>query len=353
MSEYYLGIDLHKRRSYAVLLDREGRLVHQGGLPNYQMREFLALKVPRCTTAVMEATFNWPFMYDLASEYVEQVLLAHPQKVKMIAEATVKTDKIDARTLAQLARTGYLPTAYAAPRAIRELRQLLRHRANLVADRTRHKNRIQSVLTRHNLTPPLTDLFGVQGRAFLRSCQGLSLADRRSIEDNLAAIDFFDQRVAEVRRCVEEQVRTDPQVVLLQTLPGVGLITAATIRAELGEAGRFASADRAARWAGLTPSVRASDETIHRGPISREGSTYLREAMVGAALRAVRSSPSLRRCHDRIAKRRGLGMARVALARKMLEIAYCMLRSGQPFREAGGWSTGEPDAKHGSWKPTG
>jgi len=351
VSEYYLGIDLHKKRSFTVLLDRDGRLMHEGGLPNDQMREFLALKVPRATTVVMEATFNWPFMYDLASEYVEQVLLAHPQKVKMIAEATVKTDKIDARTLAHLARTGYLPTAYAAPRAVRELRQLLRHRANLVADRTRQKNRIHSILTRHNLTAPVSDLFGVQGRAFLRGCQGLPPADGRSIEDNLAAIDFFDQLIAEVGRHLAQQVRSDPQVALLQTLPGVGLVTAATIRAELGEADRFPNAARAARWAGLTPSVRASDETIHRGAISREGSAYLREAMVGAALRAVRYSPSLRKFHERIARRRGQGMARVALARKMLEIAYCMLRSGQPFREAGNQSTGEPDAKHGSRKP--
>ena len=336
MSEYYLGIDLHKKRSFSVLMDREGNLLDQGGRPNDAMAAFFAAKVPRSTTAVMEATFNWPFMYDLAGEYVERVLLAHPQKVKMIAEATVKTDKIDARTLAHLARTGYLPTAYAAPRAVRELRQLLRHRANLVGDRTRHKNRIHSILARHNLTPPVSDLFGVQGRAFLQSCQGLSLADRRSIDDNLAAIDFFDRHVGEVSRCLEEEVRADEQVTLLQTLPGVGLITAAIIRAELGEVGRFRSADQAARWAGLTPSVRASDETIHRGAISREGSTYLREAMVGAALRAVRTSPCLRRFHERIAKRRGPGMARVALARKMLEIAYCMLRSGQPFREAGG-----------------
>lgn len=198
------------------------------------------------------------------------------------------------------------------------------------------KNRVQSLLTRHNLTPPVSDLFGVQGRAFLHSClsQGLSTADRRSIEDNLAAIDFIDRLVGEIKQCLQEEVRDDPQVALLQTLPGVGLITATTVRAELGEVERFPHADRAARWAGLTPSVRASDETVHRGPISREGSRYLREAMVGAALRAVRYSPALRRFHDRIAKRRGPGMARVALARKMLVIAYCMLRSGQPFCEA-------------------
>lgn len=336
MTEYYLGIDLHKRRSYTVLMDREGNLVHQGSRPNDALAAFFAAQVPPSTTAVLEATFNWPFLYDLASHYVEKVLLAHPLKVKMIAEATVKTDKIDARTLAHLARTGYLPVAYAAPQAIRELRQWLRHRANLVGDRTRHKNRIHAVLVRHNLTAPVSDLFGVRGRVILQSLlgQGLSPADRHSVEDNLAAIDFLSERLEALDGRLRQAIQGDALVALLQTLPGVGLITAVTIRAELGEVERFRDARQAVHWAGLAPSVRASAETVHHGSISREGSSYLREAMVGAALRAVRFSPALRRFHRRIAKRRGEGMARVALARKMLVIAYSMLRSGQPYREA-------------------
>ncbi len=334
MSEYYLGIDLHKRRSYTVLMDRQGNLLDQGGRANEALADFFETRVPRSTTAVVEATFNWPFVYDLASEYVEKVLLAHPLKVKMIAEATVKTDKIDAGTLAHLARTGYLPTAYAAPRAIRELRQQLRHRGNLVADRTRYKNRIQAVLARHNLSAPVSDLFGVKGRAILQGSLApqLSPADRQTVQDNLAAIDFLSKRLEALDARLRQEV--DRLVALLQTLPGVGLITALTIRAELGEAERFRDARQAVRWAGLTPSVRASGDTVHHGSISREGSSYLREAMVGAALRAPRYSPALRRFHSRIAKRRGEGMARVALARKMLIIAYSMLRSGQPYREA-------------------
>lgn len=335
MSEYYLGIDLHKRRSFTVLMDRDGQVVHQGSYSNDAMQAFFSTEVPPSTTAVMEATFNWPFFYDLSSRYVEKVVLAHPLKVKMIAEATVKTDKIDAHTLAHLARAGYLPTAYAAPRHIRELRHQLRHRGNLVADRTRHKNRIQAVLARHNVTSPVSDLFGVRGRAFLQRMleERFSPADQMAVQDNLAAIDFHTERLEVLDGRLRQALQADVHVALLQTLPGVGLITAATIRAELGQAERFRDARQAVRWAGLTPTVRASADTIHHGSISREGSSYLREAMVGAALRAVRYSPGLRRFHSRIAKRRGSGMARVALARKMLIIAYTMLRSGQSYRE--------------------
>jgi len=167
MSQSYLGIDLHKRRSYVVLMDEGGDVLDERALPNGDMAEYLAERVPRATTDVMEATFNWPFMYDLVSEHVERVLLAHPQKVKLIAEATVKTDKVDAHTLTHLARTGYLPESYAAPKWLRELRRLMRHRQNLIADHTRHKNRIHSVLHSYNLSSPLSDLFGSKGRAFL------------------------------------------------------------------------------------------------------------------------------------------------------------------------------------------
>lgn len=335
MSEYYFGIDLHKRRSYVVLMDAKGNVMDEGGLTNDAMSEHLKERVPHDTLAVLEATWNWQFMYDLLSEHCEKVLLAHPQKVKMIAEATVKTDKIDAHTLAHLARTGYLPTAYAAPKKIRELRQLARHRSNLVADRTRNKNRIHAVLARWNINPPFSDLFGRKGRAFLTKIMDdkLSRIDQQVIEGNLAAIDLLDQLVKSLESIMTEQTRHDPLVSLLKTLPGVGLITAVTIRAELGEVERFGSADRAARWAGLTPKVHVSDETVQHGSISRQGSPYLREAMVGAALRATRYSPRLRSFYQRIAKRRGSGMARVALARKMLTIAYTMMIRGEPYRE--------------------
>lgn len=337
MSTYYLGIDLHKKRSFAVLMDHQGEIIEECGLANDQVVEFLTQKVPAATIGILEATWNWQFMYDLMSEHCQDVKLAHPQKVKMIAEATVKTDKIDARTLAHLARTGYLPTAYAAPKEIRHLRQIVRHRLSLIADRTQHKNRIHAALVRYNLVSPVSDLFGCKGRQFLDSLResGLPRTAQQVVDDHLALIDFINERLVSVDQMLKEYADQDKDTALLETLPGVALITAVTIRAELGEVERFRTARHAARWAGLTPKVHASDETVQHGPISRQGSPYLRAAMVGAALRAPRYSPALRRFHQRIARRRGNGMARVALARKMLIIAYTMLRNGQPYQEAG------------------
>ena len=336
MSSYYLGIDLHKRRSYAVLMDHQGEIIEECGLPNEQVVDFLRQKVPADTTGILEATWNWQFMYDWMNQHCQEVKLAHPQKVKLIAEATVKTDKIDAHTLAHLARTGFLPTAYAAPEAIRQLRQIVRHRLSLIADRTQHKNRIHAAIIRYNLISPVSDLFGCKGREFLEDIleNDLPKPSQQIVNDNLAMIDFINERLLVVDQMLKEIADQDKNVALLKTIPGVGLITAITIRAELGEIERFRSARQVARWAGLTPKVHASDEVVQHGSISRQGSPYLRAVMVGAALRAPRFSPALRRFYQRIARRRGNGMARVALARKMLIIAFTMLRNGQPYREA-------------------
>ena len=122
MYPFYLGIDLHLKRTYVVLIDAEGEIIDQRRLLNTEIPEYLDQHVPPETYAVLEATRNWPFMYDLLSDHVDRVELAHPKEVKAIANAAVKTDRIDAGVLAHLARLNYLPTAYAAPKEYRDLR---------------------------------------------------------------------------------------------------------------------------------------------------------------------------------------------------------------------------------------
>ena len=159
MYQHYLGVDLHRRRSYVVLMDAQGNISDQRRLPNDAMLDYVA-QLPESTFAVLEATGNWSYMYDILEAGTDEVVLVHPRRVRAIAAARVKTDKIDATTLAHLARADLLPTAYAPPVKIRELRDLVRHRSKLVRERTRHKNRIHTILSKHNLHSPCTDLFG-------------------------------------------------------------------------------------------------------------------------------------------------------------------------------------------------
>ena len=164
MYPFYLGIDLHLKRSYMVLMNEKGEILEKKRLQNSEMAGYLKEKVPKETYAVMEATRNWPYFYDLLEEQVERVELAHAKEVRSIATAAVKTDQIDATVLAHLARLNFLPIAYAAPQEIRDLRQHLRCRDWLVGQRRRAKNRVHAILAGYNLASPVTDLLVNQDR---------------------------------------------------------------------------------------------------------------------------------------------------------------------------------------------
>lgn len=334
MYQHYLGVDLHKRRTYVVLMDADGNISDQRRLPNDAMPDYIA-QLPKNTFAVLETTSNWSYLYDVLKAQVAGVVLAHPKQVRAIAAARVKNDRIDATTLAHLARTNLLPTSYAAPKGVRELRELVRHRAKLVRERTRHKNRVHRVLSIYNLQSPCSDLFGKQGRVFLQDIQEqLSTTHQTLIADYMLMIDTLGNRVKQLDKCLREWSKTDPRAALLMSMPGIGLYSAAVILAEIGTIDRFGGAKQLCSFAGLVPSTRSSDVKVHHGRITREGSSWLRWIMVSAAHSAPRRSPKLQAFLDRIANKHGRKTARVALARKMLGIIFYMLQRNEPYQEA-------------------
>jgi transposase len=333
MYEHYLGVDLHRRRTYVVLMDKEGEISDQRRMPNDAMSDYVA-QLPESTFAVLEATGNWSYMYDVLAEGVDEVVLAHPKRVKAIAAAKIKNDRIDASILAHLARAKLVPTSYAPPPEIRELRDLVRHRARLVKERTRHKNRVHHLLAKYNLHSPYTDLFGKGGRAFLEKIQDQLSATHQLLLDNyLQLVDGLDERLKPVDKELRAWARTDPRASLLTTMPGVGVYTAAVIVAEIGDVARFTGPKQLCSFAGLVPSTRSSDTHIRHGRITKEGSPWLRWVMVLAAQKGPASSPRLAEFYDRLMQRSGKKTARVALARKMLTIVYYMLVRNEPYRE--------------------
>ena len=334
MYQHYLGVDLHKRRTYVVLMDADGKISDQRGLANDAMSDYIA-QLPKNTFAVLETTSNWSYLYDVLEAQVAGVVLAHPKQVRAIAAARVKNDRIDATTLAHLARTNLLPTSYAAPHTVRELRELVRHRAKLVRERTRHKNRIHRVLSIYNLHSPCSDLFGKQGRIFLQDSQErLSDTHHMLITDYLLMIDTLGERIKQIDKRLREWSKTEPRAALLMSMPGIGIYSAAIILAEIGNVARFRGAKQLCSFAGLAPSTRSSDMKVHHGRITREGSSWLRWIMVSAAHTAPRHSPRLNAFLERVAYKHGRKTARVALARKMLSIVFFMLQRHQPYQEA-------------------
>ena len=223
MYPFYLGIDLHNKNTNAVLIDKSGTVLDERRFSNDETKTYLEKVVPRETYAVLEATRNWPFMYDLLTEHVARVELAHPKELKAISAAAVKTDQIDAKVLAQLARLNYLPTAYAAPPETRDLRMYIRHREILVQERTQCKNRIHAVLARYNLRAQATDLFGKAGQEWLQDVlegELLRPAARRVIADNLAIIHQLNEKIEALEKDLQLTSEQKEAVKLLKTIPG-------------------------------------------------------------------------------------------------------------------------------------
>ena len=335
MYPFYLGIDLHLKRTYMVLMDAKGEILDKGRISNQEITKYLQEKVPQKTYAVLEATRNWPFMYDLLNEHVEKVDLVHAKGVRAIANAAVKTDQIDASTLAHLARMNYIPKAYAASKEMRDLRQLLRHREWMVNQRSKAKNRIHAVLAAYNLVSPVTDLFGVAGREYLHEMMDKELrpSARQVVADHLALLDHLGERIRSLEKSISLNEKQDHSVNLLKSMPGVGRLIALIILAEVGDIRRFHSPKALCSWAGLTPRVHNSDAVVQHGHITKEGSRYLRTAMVRAATVSCRVSPKWYRVHEHLALRCGRRAARVAVARRLLSVIYYMWKRDQPYQE--------------------
>jgi len=335
MYPFYLGIDLHLKRTFMVLMDAKGEVIDKQRISNDDISRYLQEKVPKETYAVLEATRNWPFMYDILNEHVDKVDLVHAKGVRAIANAAVKTDQIDASTLAHLARMNYIPKAYAAPQEIRDLRQLLRHRAWMVNQRSKAKNRIHAVLAAYNLISPVMDLFGVAGREYLDEVMDKNLrpSARQVVEDHLAMIDHLTERIQIIEKSISLNEKQSHIVNILKSMPGVGRLIALIILAEVGDISRFRSPKSLCSWAGLTPKVHSSDAVVQHGHITKEGSRYLRTAMVRAATTACRVSPKWYRVHAHMALRCGRRAARVAVARRLLAVIYYMWKKDQPYQE--------------------
>ena len=324
----WVGIDLHRRRSFVTAINEEGELSLQRRIVNDREAFLELLGDPDGTHVALEATYGWEWLADLLEDAGFELHLAHPLRTRAIAAARVKTDAVDARTLAQLLRAGLLPEAYIAPRELRDVRELLRHRVTLVAMRSAIKNRVHAILARHGVTHQHADLFGKAGRQFLAEVE-LREAPRQRIDSLLALLENFDREIDTAAKEIDRQAKGDERVQLLCQIHGVGPYTAMLIIAEIGDVRRFPTARHLCAWAGLTPTVRSSDGKARLGNISRQGSSILRWAVVEAATHVTTRGGPLREQFERIAKRRGRKVARVAVARQILTLCYYGLRDGE------------------------
>jgi len=332
--EYY-GMDVHKRYSVFTCMDDKGQVVRRGRVANNK-EELCQVVAPSGGAAkvVLEATSNWGYIFDVLEPWVEEVVMAHPSRVKAISSAKVKTDRIDADILAHLLRADLIPAAYAAPPQVRDQREWLRSRTSVVRMAAQLKNRIHAVLARSGVNAPVSDVFGKGGRAWLGQVDLRSMR-RDIVERYLCLLDALGEDIRETTAQVRRQAQDDPRARLLMTIPGIGPLTSLMFLAEVGDVHRFPDARHLVSYAGLAPRVRASGGKVHLGHISKQGSPWLRWVFTEAAVTAGRIG-CLGEFYRRVQRRAGRQAAIIATARKLLVIAYHVAKKGQPYREGTG-----------------
>lgn len=335
----YVGVDHHKRICRVLAMNEEGQERRCAQLPTEQaaLVDFCTQLGEPCQVA-MEAGRNWEMVYDWLEGQVAGIAVAHPTAVKAIASARIKTDTIDARTLAHLLRANLLPTVHIPVKETRALKQVLRQRIFLVETRTRLKNRIHDLADRHHLeTEQFSDLFGVGGRRFLEgSLEQWPRPDADLLRQDLELVEELDRRIAQTESWLEELAGADPQVKLLQSLPGIGAFLGLVLRYEIDTIARFPSPQKLCSYAGLVPSTYASGGRVFHGRLIKTGNRWLRWALVEAAWPAIRKSRWLRAFYERVKCQKGVNKAKVAVARKLCELVWYVWKEQRPYEE---WRT--------------
>jgi transposase len=318
-------MDLHRRRSVLVRVTEAGEHLETVRISNDP--EYLRAVMARAGEApdvVLEATYGWYWAADVLVELGARVHLAHPLGVKMFSYRRVKNDERDAADLADLLRMGRWLEAWIAPPATRELRELVRHRAKLVALRSSLKCQIHAVLAACGVVVPMTDLFGARGQGLLERV-ALAPAFQARLDSARRLIDALDFEVELFTKLASGRLRGHPGYTAVQTISGVGPVLAAVFVAEIGEVSRFRRAAQLASWAGLTPKHHESDTKIHRGRITKQGSKLVRWAAVEAVQR-IGAQTRLGAYREAVAERRGRNQAKVAAARELVECVFYGLR---------------------------
>jgi transposase len=336
----FVGVDLHKKTISICVVSIQGGKVKILDRKRFACkpvepiaRYFASLGKFQMT---VESTIGYEWFVHLIEviDGCNRIVVAHPSKMRVIAESTRKTDKIDARILAEFLARDMIPAAWMPTPRVRQHRSLVRHRHRVQVRITTLKNRCRGMLARYNedraalftragwgeaMQLPLLEtekwILMEMGAELRTQMKFLKLADARLIE------------FAQTATAVEREQRE-----LLATVPGVGAVTIDVVLCELGDVRRFHNAKQIVSYAGLDPGVRESDRKRKDLGISRAGSKMLRWAMIQLAWRVVRQSTHWRYRYEQLKKRRGAKKAITAIARRQLTIIASMLRTGSCYR---------------------
>lgn len=330
----FAGCDLHKQ-TISVCVVNQSRQVQSrerfACQDQDRIREFF--RTLGDFEAVVEATASYEWFVQLLEPAARRVLLAHPKKLRVIAESTRKSDQLDAQVLAEFLALDMIPTSYRPTPRQREHRQFVRQRDRIQRRLTSVKNRIRRILANYNADRPR--LFNAQGLEYLRQVS-LSAADRFSMNQFLEEYEFGQRQLNAAEKQLLEfgahgPIREREQRELLRSVPGIGFITAEVILAELADISRFHSQKQVVAYAGLAPGQRESAGKTKEMHLEKDGSKLLRWTIIEAAWRLVRHAPRWRGIYERLKARVKAKKAIVAVARRLLTMTTAILVSGKPY----------------------
>jgi transposase len=330
----YIGLDVHKRVVEACLLDARGYVVgrERFALNRHALTSFATCVLRPGDQVAFEATTNCWAVADALRPHVAKVVVSNPMATKAIAQAKVKTDKVDAHVLAQLLRCDFLPEVWQPDEATRRLRELTGRRSALVGQRTMMRNRIHSVLAMRLIEAPAR-LFNAAGLDWLHEVE-LDEQARLLVQSDLRQLEFLEKEIDLLDDELARRGHQSDPVKLLMTLPGVDVATAEAMLAAWGDVTRFPDGDHAASYLGLVPSTKQSANQCYHGPITKRGNSHARWMLIEAAQHLDKHPGPLGHFFRRLMKKKTRNVAVVAAARKLAVIGWHMLTHNEPYRYA-------------------
>lgn len=335
----YIGLDVHQRRTRVATLDTETGEVSSRSVPTVELRTYLATLADELRIVLEAGGNSWFVAQELLSCGWE-VVVVHPAtaRPRLATYSRAKTDRCDAEALVQAFANGQLADAvvWVPGPWIADLRELTRTREQLVRQGTKLRVLIRQALLRWGETCPYRNLTGKGAQAWLDELASrLRPAWRLALQSLRRMLSAQVAEVAVLSAEIEAYVWEHPDIQRLCTLMGMGVQLAAVVVAEIGDIDRFATAAHLRSYSGLVPQVKQSGERSFTGPLTKAGNAHLRRAMVLVAQHFAQSQATrdlrVRRWYARLVYRHGPNPGKVALARRLLDIIFAMLRDETTF----------------------
>lgn len=328
---YYVGLDIHKAFTLGVIKDKEGNRLRKEKFENNSSDFDLFLDgfPPDNTEIVMESTGIWEYIYEILDSKGYRVKLANPSRTKAIAYAKVKTDTIDASTLADLLRANLVAESYIPAKDKRDLREVVRQRKAIVRCRTQIINKIHAIMLRRGIKTPFASICP---KAINLLKETIDIND--ILVSHLNILEQFNNENKFIDKRMEKMAEQNEDAILLKTIPGIGPIRAMEIVAEIADIKRFHNAAALCCYAGIVPGIRQSGNTLRFGRLIKQANHTLKNALIEASWMAVRTKEpnSLQMYYYKLCGKKGKQKAICATARKMLCIIYAMLNKREVFK---------------------